>query len=94
MNKVIMLLILIILTGCSKVPQDYYDAAVRMSEDTCDGVITLAEGHPSYPLVDRARVIQDYHYNYTCVSDNGSVRMKIKYSEIPVKYFKETHNEF
>ena len=95
MNRLLVLLFLaIILTGCSRASQDYHDAAVIMAEDTCDGIITMAEGRQYYLLTSSDNINNKYYYDYTCVTDDGSLKMKIKFSEIPVKYFKEKHNEF
>lgn len=75
------------LVGCSKAPQPYVEATYLMASDICEGFITDVDNH-NYFLMSERSVVYKKNFYFTCISDEGSKRMEMKYRDIPVKYFK------
>lgn len=87
-KKILLLVGMVGLGGCSKAPQPYAEAAYLMASDKCEGLITDVNNY-SYFLMSGRSVVSKGNFYFTCISDKGSERMEIKYKDIPVKYFKE-----
>lgn len=76
------------LGGCSKDPVAYVEAAERMANDVCNGIVTdKANKSDTYLELSSRAVVDVKNYYFTCITEKGSERMQIPFKSIPVKYF-------
>ena len=82
------------LGGCNKAPVAYVEAAERMANDVCNGIVTDKTNKMETYLELSGRAIVDVkNYYFTCITEKGSERMQIPFKSIPVKYFKSAGGE-
>ena len=77
------------LGGCNKAPVAYVEAAERMANDVCKGIVTdKTNKMETYFELSGRGVVKVKNYYFTCITEKGSERMHIPFKNIPVKYFK------
>jgi len=77
------------LGACNKAPVPYVEAAERMANEVCEGIVTDKPDKNEKYFEPSERVIAETRsYYFTCISEKGSKRMHIPFKNIPVKYFK------
>lgn len=82
------------LGGCNKAPVAYVEAAERMANDVCTGIVTDKTSKMETYLQSSGRAVVDIKsYSFTCITEKGSERLQIPFKNIPVKYFKSVGGE-
>lgn len=82
------------LVACSKAPVPYVEAAERMANDVCKGIVTdKTSKYEKYFEPSERVVVKTKRYYFTCIAEKGSTRIHINFKDIPVKYFKTVGGE-
>lgn len=90
MKRLLLTLGILLTTGCTPVPQHYKVAARAMAVETCNGMVTQSEDFTILGAFSGSEAVRTGSYlKYDCLTESGTVFMKLHYRDIPLKYFKE-----
>lgn len=85
-KNIVILIGVVGLTACSRAPKMYEEAAVRFAEEDCKGVLA---GWKYKKNTTEDDVVNHRVFYYSCIEDTGTKQYGVKFTDIPVKYFKE-----